>query len=185
MEPKNYYVALTYDLKVGDEDELMESTTPENPFTFYSGVGMVLEDFEKAILACPADGEFDFTIPAERAYGEYDDESVIDLPKSIFMVNGKIDNDILFEGNIVPLQDNEGNRINASVVSVGADTVTVDLNHPLAGENLHFVGKVLVKREADMEEIKNALQPSCGGCGGGQCSSGCSCDSDCACGGCE
>ena len=80
MEQKNYYVALTYDLKVGQEDELMESTTPENPFTFYTGLGMVLEDFEKAIMACEVNGEFDFTIPAERAYGEYDDESVIDLP---------------------------------------------------------------------------------------------------------
>ena len=50
MEQKNYYVALTYDLKVGQEDELMESTTPENPFTFYTGLGMLLEDFEKAIM---------------------------------------------------------------------------------------------------------------------------------------
>jgi FKBP-type peptidyl-prolyl cis-trans isomerase SlyD len=181
METKNYYVALTYDLKVGEEDELMESTTAENPFTFYSGLGMVLEDFENAIMACEVDGTFDFTIPADRAYGEYDDDSVIDLPKNIFMVNGKIDDEILFEGNIVPLQDSEGNRINASVVSVGEDTVTVDLNHPLAGENLHFVGKVLVKREASLEEIKNAMQPSCGGCGG-NCGGGCSCDGDCGCG---
>jgi FKBP-type peptidyl-prolyl cis-trans isomerase SlyD len=122
----------------------MESTTPQNPFTFYSGMGMVLEDFENAIMACQVDDTFDFTIPANRAYGEYDDDSVIDLPKSIFEIDGKIDEEILFEGNIVPLQDSEGNRINASVVSVGTDTVTVDLNHPLAGENLHFVGKVLV-----------------------------------------
>ena len=184
MEQKNYYVALTYDLKVGQEDELMESTTPENPFTFYTGLGMVLEDFEKAIMACEVNGEFDFTIPAERAYGEYDEESVIDLPKNIFEVNGKIDEEILFEGNIVPLQDSEGNRINASVVTVGKDTVTVDLNHPLASENLHFVGKVLVKREATIEEIQKAMQPSCGGCGG-NCGGGCSCDSDCSCGGCE
>ena len=106
------------------------------------------------------------------------------MPKNIFEVNGKIDEEILFEGNIVPLQDSEGNRINASVVTVGKDTVTVDLNHPLAGENLHFVGKVLVKREATIEEIQKAMQPSCGGCGG-SCGGGCSCDSDCSCGGCE
>ena len=68
MEQKNYYVALTYDLKVGQEDELMESTTPENPFTFYTGLGMVLEDFEKAIMACEVNGEFDFTIPKNRLW---------------------------------------------------------------------------------------------------------------------
>ena len=178
MELKNYYVALTYDLKVGEEDELMESTTVENPFTFYSGLGMVLEDFEKAILACEVDGTFDFTIPADRAYGEYDDESVIDLPKNIFEVNGKIDEEILFEGNIVPLQDSEGHHFYATVGEITATTVTVDLNHPHAGKDLTFVGEVVTSRPATNEEIQSTLNMLSGeGCGCGCC--GGDCGSDC------
>ena len=83
---------------------------------------------------------------------------------------------MVFEGNVVPLMDSEGNRLQAQVVSVTDSHVTVDLNHPLAGENLHFKGKVLEVREATEEEL-NALLG--GGCG---CGSGCSCDDEESCG---
>jgi FKBP-type peptidyl-prolyl cis-trans isomerase SlyD len=82
------------------------------------------------------------------------------------------------EGNLVPLMDSEGNRVNAMVVSIGTDVVTVDLNHPLAGEDLHFVGEVIEVRDATEAEIKAFLNPG-GGCG----SCGCSSD-DCGDGGC-
>ncbi|HOH96075.1 MAG: FKBP-type peptidyl-prolyl cis-trans isomerase [Paludibacteraceae bacterium] len=178
MDKKNYYLALTYDLFVGEEQELMEQATIEKPLCFYSGLGMMLDKFEEATVGLEMNNTFDFVISKADAYGEYDNESVIDLPKNIFEVDGKIDNKVLFEGNVVPLQDQEGNRINASIVAVGEDTVTVDLNHPLAGEDLHFVGKVLVKREADEDEIRNLMsQHSCGSCHGDcegeDCESGC------------
>ena len=73
--------------------------------------------------------------------------------------------------------DSEGNRLQAQVVSVNDTHVTVDLNHPLAGENLHFKGKVIEVREATEEEL-NALLG--GGCGcGGNCGDGCG--DDCGC----
>jgi len=175
-------MAATYDLYVGDDkEELMEQATIDKPLCFYSGMGMMLERFESELLALEACDKFDFVIPAEEAYGLYDDEQLIDLPKSIFEVDGKIDERVLFEGNIVPLQDNEGNRINASVVKVEKDTVKVDLNHPLAGENLHFKGTLVVKREADADEIANLFASQ--GCGGhcGDCAGGCG---EGSCGGC-
>lgn len=185
---KNYYFAVSYDLKVGDNDELMEQATTERPLCFYSGLGMMLDKFEQQMLALETGGNFDFVIPCADAYGEYDDEGVIDLPKSTFEIDGKLDERVLFEGNVVPLTDGENNRINASIAHVGKDTVTVDLNHPLAGEDLHFVGKVIVKREATEDEIANLLSKhSCHGCGGchgegDECEGGCG-GSDCGCGG--
>ncbi len=169
---KNYYFAVTYQLKVGDEQEVMETATLEHPLCFYSGVGMMLDKFEEQILPLNVCDKFDFTIPCADAYGEYDDAGVIDLPKSTFEVDGKVDERVLFEGNVVPLTDEDHNRINASIVKVGKDIVTVDLNHPLAGEDLHFIGSVIVKREATAEEIANMFSHhSCsGGCGGcGEC----------------
>ena len=102
-------------------------------------------------------------------------------------MDGKVDERILFEGNVIPLMDTDGNRINASVVKVGKDIVTVDLNHPLAGEDLHFVGKVIVKREATDDEIANLLtKHSCGGCGGCHGDGGCEGCHDAECGdGCD
>lgn len=183
METK-FFISLAYELRVGEEQELMESTTAENPLVFYSGVGMMLDKFEENVVGLNPGDSFDFTILCKDAYGEYDDGGVIDLPKNIFEVNGKIEESILFEGNIVPLSDSDGNRVDASVVKVSTDTVTVDLNHPLAGEDLHFTGKLLEKRPATDEEIKKALSGHC--CGGGcHCSDGDCNEGSCGCGGCD
>ena len=171
-------VGVSYDLYVGEESqpELMEQAPEEAPLVFCFGVGMMLDKFEENLSGKKVGDNFDFIIPYTEAYGEYDDANVLDLPKNIFEVDGKIDEDMLSEGNMVPLVDTDGNRINAMVVSVGEDTVTVDLNHPLAGENLHFKGKVVEVREATAEELEMFTNPYGGGCGGG-CGD---CESDCS-----
>jgi len=180
MNEKKSFVALTYDLYVGEENEkeLMEQATEEQPLTFYTGLGMMLDKFEAEIAPLKVGDSFDFVIPVDDAYGEYEDEKIIELPKNIFEVDGAIDEEMIAEGNMVPLVDSEGNRINASIVSVGEDIVTVDINHPLAGEDLHFIGKVIEMRGATEEELKAVFSSGCG-CGSGGCDSG-----DCGSGGC-
>lgn len=179
----NKTVLAEYELFVDGEKEgeleLMEKATEQQPLSFIYGVGMMLPKFEESLFGMEAGSAFDFTISNEDAYGEYDDESVLDLDRAIFEVDGKLDEEMIFEGNVVPLMDNEGNRINAQIVSINDTHVKVDLNHPLAGENLHFKGKVLEVREATEKELA-AL--SGGGCG---CGSSCGCDdSSCGEGGC-
>ena len=174
MENNNLYVAVNYALWVGEEDkqEMMEETSENEPFVFISGIGMTLERFESEILALKAGETFDFTIPAAEAYGEYEDAGVQALDRKIFETDGKLDTDNIFEGNVVALMGEDGQRYNAAIVKIDEKNVTVDFNHPLAGENLHFVGKVLVKREATAQEIEKILHPKgCGGCGGGKCKS--------------
>ena len=98
---KKMYIAVTYDLYCGEPEELMERATEKQPFTFYSGIGMALDRFEKEILATELNGTFDFTIPAEEAYGEYDDEAVITLEKEIFSVDGKIDEELFLSTSAI------------------------------------------------------------------------------------
>lgn len=180
----NKTVLAEYELFVDGEKEgeleLMEKSTVQQPLSFIYGVGMMLPKFEESIFGMEAGSAFDFTINNEDAYGEYDDESVLDLDRAIFEVDGKLDEEMIFEGNVVPLMDNEGNRINAQIVSVNDTHVKVDLNHPLAGENLHFKGKVIEVREATEKELASlsgdggcGCGSSCGegGCGDGGCNS--------------
>lgn len=167
---ENKIVSVSYDLYVkteGGDPELMESATADKPLTFCYGIGMMLPKFEAELKGLKVGDKFDFVIPCDDAYGEYNEEHVVDLPKNIFEVEGKFDSEMIFVGNVVPLMDAEGNRLNAEVLEIGEDTVTVDLNHPLAGEDLHFVGNVLDSHEATEEELKAFM-------GGGGCS-GCSC----------
>lgn len=180
----NKAVSAEYELyvdgEVDGELELMEKATNEQPLSFIYGVGMMLPKFEENLFGMQAGDKFDFTISTEDAYGEYEDENVLDLDRAIFEIDGKIDEEVIFEGNIVPLMDNEGNRINAQVVSITDAHVKVDLNHPLAGENLHFKGSVIEVREATEQELAALMGGGgCGscGCGDGGCGSG-ECDDD-------
>ena len=88
---------------------------------------------------------------------------------------------MIFAGNVVPLMDSEGHRLNAQVVEVTDSHVKVDLNHPLAGCDLNFVGEVVEMRDATNEEIQGLINMM----SGEGCSCGCdSCGGDCE-GGCE
>jgi len=184
----NKSVSAEYELYVdgesAGEQELMEKATVEQPLKFIYGVGMMLPKFEENLFGLQVGDKFDFTIANEDAYGQYDDDSVLDLERSIFEIDGKLDEEIIFEGNVVPLMDNEGNRVNAQVVTITDTHVTVDLNHPLAGENLHFKGSVLEVHEATEKELAS-LSGGCncgeGGCGDGCGEDGCS-DDACGCG---
>jgi len=179
----NKSVSAEYELYVDGENEgeleLMEKATAEQPLSFIYGVGMMLPKFEENIFGLATGDKFDFTIDNEDAYGAYEDENVIDLDRSIFEIDGKLDEEVVFEGNVVPLMDNEGHRINAQVVEVTDTHVKVDLNHPLAGETLHFKGSILEVREATEKEL-SALQGGGGcGCGSGGCGDGgCGCDDE-------
>ena len=182
----NKLVSAVYELFVDGESgelELMERATNEAPLTFVFGVGMMLPKFEENLFGLTVGDKFEFTIENEDAYGLYNDENVIELERSVFEIDGKLDEEVVFEGNVVPLMDNEGNRLNAQIVEVTGSHVTVDLNHPLAGETLHFKGSVLEVREPSEEELA-ALS---GGCGCG-CDCGHDCEEencDCGCDGCH
>lgn len=187
----NKSVAVTYDLNVGEgeERELMEKATVEAPLKFIYGTGTMLPAFEKALVGLAVGDKFSFSLSPEDAYGEYNEDHVLDLPKSIFVVDGKFDDETIKEGNTLPMMDSNGNRMNGSVLEVKEDVVVMDFNHPLAGETLHFSGNVIDVHEATAEEIA-ALTAGAGGCGCGD--SGCGCgdseESDgcgCGCGSCH
>jgi FKBP-type peptidyl-prolyl cis-trans isomerase SlyD len=107
------------------------------------GAEEALEAFEKALVGKRVGEPFELTIACDDAYGEETDEAVLSLPKETFMVDGKLDEEVMQAGEVVPLSDDEGNEIVGMVVEVKADAVLVDFNHPLAGLDLHFEGVVV------------------------------------------
>ena len=127
-----------------------------------------------------------------EAYGEYMPEGVRTVSKDMFTIDGVFDEERIFPGAVIPLQDNEGHHFYATVSEVTNDTVTVDLNHPHAGKDLTFEGEVVESRTATNEEIQEMLNAmsgegcgcGCGDCGGG-CGDGCSDENNCGCGHCH
>ena len=164
---ENKYITLAYKLYSieNGEKEFTEEAPAEHPFQFISGLGLTLEAFESQVKDLKKGDKFDFTIKAEEAYGEYDEEHVIDLPKNIFEIEGKFDSERVVEGAVIPLMTSEGQRINGSVVEVKDDVVVMDMNHPLAGCDLNFVGEVTENRPATNDEL---AEMACMMSGGGR-----------------
>jgi FKBP-type peptidyl-prolyl cis-trans isomerase SlyD len=147
-------VSVHYTLNEGTaEGQLVETTNGSEPLTFIYGIGMMLPEFEKNLAGLKVDDKFAFGIQAADAYGEYDETAIVELPKNMFEHEGKIPDGMLEVGNILPLQDNEGNRLQGMVAWVGLDKVKLDFNHPMAGVDLFFTGHVQSVREADAEEL--------------------------------
>ena len=181
MENKNKFIALNYRLYVnGDEGkELIEETKAGQPFQFITGFGITLDAFEKNVADLEKGQDFSFSLEKEEAYGEYVDERVLDLDREMFCVDGRFDHEHIYVDAIVPLQNEDGNRFYGRIVEIGEEKVKVDLNHPLAGETLHFEGKVVENREATNEEVQQLIKHMTGGCSG--CGGNChgDCNSDC------
>ncbi len=148
----NSVVALTYDLYTTENGEsvFVEQANQENPLIFLFGTGMMLPKFEENLSGLAAGATYEFHLSAEDAYGENDENAVTELPIGMFN-----DTDIPPVDAIIPLQDNHGNQFRARVTEVSDELVKVDLNHPMAGQNLHFKGIVLDVREATAEELSH------------------------------
>ena len=138
---QNKMVGVDYKLTV--DGQIADQSRPGQPLEFIFGTGMLLPKFEEAI---------------------------VDLPKDIFMVDGKLAEDILFEGSQVPMSDAQGNRMMGIVKEVGESTVKMDFNHPMAGKTLNFDVEVVSVRDVTPEDLQGGC--SCGECGG-DCGEGC------------
>ncbi len=161
---QNKVVTVHYTLNENTaEGQLVESTNGGEPLAFIYGVGMMIPAFEANLVGLAIGDTFAFGIPAAEAYGEYDDTALVEVPKEIFEHDGKIPDGLLEVGNVLPLQDQEGNRMQGMVAWVGLDKVKLDFNHPMAGVNLFFTGHVEGVRDADPAELEHGHVHGAGG----------------------
>lgn len=166
----NKMVSLTYDLHYDDaEGELIEQATSEKPLSFVFGAGLMLPKFESQLEGLATGSPFEIGLQDVDAYGELDENAIVDLPKHIFFIDGEFDEEMISIGNTVPMMSTSGQRLNGIVLEITDDTVKMDFNHPLAGENLFFKGQILEVREATDEEIAALTSGGSCGCGSGSC----------------
>ena len=178
-------VTLTYDLRIDDENgEMIEQATEAQPLQFLYGAGVMLPKFESQLAGMNEGEPFTIKLKNHEAYGEVNNDAIVELPKHVFLVDGKFDDELIRVGNTVPMMSSNGQRLNGLVLEVNDDVVKMDFNHPLAGEDLFFAGKVLEVRDATEEELSQVLSGGGCGCGSGGCGTEDSCGSDHSHGGC-
>jgi FKBP-type peptidyl-prolyl cis-trans isomerase SlyD len=133
---------LIYTLKT-DSGKTIEQVQESNPAVFNFGQNLLLPEFEKQLKGLQKGDDFSIRIDAENAYGPVDPYAIFDIPIDTFEVDGKVDEKMIQMGNIIPMTDNQGNKHHGKIIKILKDAVTLDFNHPLAGENLNFVGKII------------------------------------------
>ena len=171
---KNKVVSLSYVLRVDNkEGEIIETVNGDRPLVFLFGAGSLIPAFERNVEKLKTGDRFAFILPCKEAYGPAKENAVVEVPITAFVVDGEIDHDMLAEGNTIPMIDSNGKQLTGVVVEVKEQTVVIDFNHPLAGDDLYFSGMVEDVREATAEEMKrgyvltNCSSGGCEGCGGG------------------
>lgn len=156
-------VTLTYEVRPeSKEGQVADKADESNPLKFICGIGLMLPAFESNIKGKKAGDEFEFHLTNEEAYGAYYEEAVFDVPKKIFEVESKFNDEMVKVGVYIPMMDNQGNQRNGKVVEIKEDNVTMDFNHPLAGAELYFSGKILSVTETTEEELKQYEHECCG-----------------------
>jgi len=125
IETKHKAISVDYNLhKDTAEGEMIETTVGKTPLTFLTGMGQMIPDFENNIVNLNVGDTFSFGIKAENAYGSKTDDAIIELPQDMFKQDGKLI-DELFVGNMLPLQDQNGHVVPATVVKITSDGVTI------------------------------------------------------------
>ncbi len=112
---------------------IFDTSVGQDPMTFTLGQGMLIPGFEAAVLGMSAVGDtVKVTIPAADAYGEYNEEMIIVVPRA--EVPEHIEPEV---GLMVQLVSDEG-ELEVGITEVTDEAVTLDANHPLAGQDLTF-----------------------------------------------
>lgn len=143
---RNTVPSIEYTVSYAGGDEL-ESSKGEAPLEYLHGAGNLVPGLEAALEGKRAGDQVSTNVPPEMAYGVRDDSLRRSIARSELKSLGDLEEGMRFEA-----ETSDGTEI-LNVVNVDGDEVTVDGNHPLAGETLHFDVEILDIRAATEEEI--------------------------------
>ncbi len=150
-------VTLAYTLR-DDAGEILDSATAAEPFAYVQGRRSVIPGLEKQLTGRGAGDKLDLTIAPADAYGDHSPARVQVVPRDRFPADVDIEPGMQFHAS-----DEHGGRMSVRVAEINEDGVTVDANHPLAGQTLHFAVEVLGVRAATAEELAHGHVHGAGG----------------------
>ncbi len=147
MEIADRCVASFHYTLTNDKGEVLDSSTGGDPMAYLHGQGNIIGGLEKALLGKKAGDKLKVSVAPGEGYGEHRPELVQQVPKAAFQGVAEIQPGMAFTA-----QSNQG-PMRVVVTAVEGDNVTVDGNHPLAGETLHFAVEIAEVRAASEEEL--------------------------------
>ncbi len=139
-------VSMEYTLHVDDEE--IDSSKGQDPLQFLVGHGNIISGLEREMIGMRVGESKEVVVPPAEGYGEFDEAAFMNVPREAFPEDIPVE-----EGTELTVRDDSGQPRYARIDTVDGDTVTLNFNHPLAGDELHFNVKILNVREPSTEEL--------------------------------
>lgn len=140
-------VSLDYRLQL-DDGAIVDESLPGDPFVYLHGTGQIVPGLERGLEGLVVGDERSVVVEAADGYGERQDDGMQEVPRSAFPKGVVPEVGMQFEA-----RSGDDESFPMVVREVRAESVIVDLNHPLAGKTLHFEVKVLGIRDATPAEL--------------------------------
>lgn len=137
--------------------EVIDASPQGQPLAYLHGAGNIVPGLENAMTGRDVGDRFDVVVSPAQGYGERNPELVQVVPRAAFQGVDVIEPGMQFQA-----QGPHGTML-VTVAAVDADNVTVDGNHPLAGQPLHFAIEVAQVRAATAEELEHGHVHGAGG----------------------
>lgn len=142
-------VVVSFNYRLSLEDgSLVEESEAGEPLVYLHGHDNIIPGLESALAGMKIGEKKSVVVAAEDAYGEYDPDALETIDREDLPPQLKPE-----VGMLLTMEDDEGNAFMAQVVDVDDDFITVDFNHPMAGEELHFDVTIVDLRPATKEEM--------------------------------
>ena len=146
---KDKVVLMHYTLK-NDIGDVIDSTDGADPLPFLQGHGNIIPGLESALEGSKVGDKLDDSIEPEEGYGLRMQDAIQEIPSSALQGVDEVK-----VGMQLQSQDKDGNAFLVSVTKIEDDKITVDGNHPLAGQTLHFSVSIESVRKAEAEELSH------------------------------
>jgi FKBP-type peptidyl-prolyl cis-trans isomerase SlyD len=145
---KNKVATIEYTLKNND-GEVLDTSEGNEPMVYIHGIGNLIPGLEEVLEGKGQGDETQVSIPPEKAYGVPNPELVQVVERNVFQGVDDLQVGMQFQA-----QSDDGTQV-IWITDLEGDNVTIDGNHPLAGETLNFDVKVVDVRDASAEELEH------------------------------
>lgn len=154
---KNKVVTIAYQVRTAEDGVLVDEATNEAPLPYLHGANNLITGLETALENKVVGDILDIEVASADAYGDFNDALVQNVPKDVFAGTDELEIGMRF------LADTDHGPVPVVITAVDGDTVTVDGNHTLAGQDLKFHVEIIDIREATEEELKHGHVHGAGG----------------------
>ncbi|MFA5627919.1 MAG: peptidylprolyl isomerase [Thiohalomonadaceae bacterium] len=153
----NKVVSIDYTL-TDNQGNIIDSSKGGEPLAYIHGIGNIIPGLENALVGKKVGDKLQVSVPPAEGYGERNDDMVQTVPREMFEDSAEIQVGMQFQTTT-----ESGQPMTVTVVEATADSITVDANHPLAGQTLNFDVAIADVRDATEEELDHGHAHGVGG----------------------